>query len=328
MLDKNQILEAIKEAASENLITKHELQKAYNDGKATNKSDAATWDISKTLYFIGAAIIFIGIGTFAGQKWTELNSISKILLTLGTAVACYLTGVILSHYKKIELIGQSFYLISMLLMPVGLHVVFDLAGFDIGTYQVQTLISGILLAYFLLSFIVFKKHIFNIFNIIFGTWFFFALSSYLVKFNPYFSGYTFNNYRVLFAGISYLLIGYFFSEKNEIVYSRLLYSVGVIALLSTTFALGGYEPNQKIIWEVIYPGLIFGLIFLGIYLKTRVFLTFSAIYLFAYICKITFEYFADSVGWSLSLMIVGMSLIAIGYLTIYLHRKFSFIQQK
>lgn len=213
MIDKNQLLESIKEAALDNLITKVELQKAYNDGKVTKKSDAVTWNISKTLYFIGAAIIFIGIGVFAGQKWGELNNISKILLTLGTALACYITGAILSHYKKIELIGQSFYFISMLLMPVGLHVVFDIAGFDIGTYQTQTLISGILLVYYMLSFIVFKKHLFTIFNIIYGTWFFFALSGYLVKVNPYFSGSTFNNYRILFVGISYLLLGYFFLLK-------------------------------------------------------------------------------------------------------------------
>jgi hypothetical protein len=328
MIDKNQLLESIRKAASENLITKVELQNAFNNGKSVKKSETAAWDISKTLYFIGAAIIFIGIGTFAGQKWTELNSISKILLTLGTALACYITGVILSHYKKIELIGQSFYFISMLLMPIGLHVALDLAGFDVGTYQVQTLISGILLAYFLLSFVVFKKHIFTIFNIIFGTWFYFALSSYLVKLNPYFSGTTFNNYRILFASITYLLFGYFFSEKNKIVYSRLLYSVGVVGLLSTTFALGGYAPNQKIFWEIIYPGLIFGLIFLGIHLKTRVFLSFSAIYLFAYICKLTFEYFSDSVGWSMSLIIIGLALIAIGYLAIYLYRKFSLSEQK
>ena len=328
MLDKNQLLESIKEAVSDNLITKAELQKAYNDAKATKKSAALTWDISKTLYFIGAAIIFIGIWVFAAQKWGELNNVSKILLTMGTALACYITGVILSHYKKIDLIGQSFYFISMLLMPVGLHVIFDITGYDVGTYEVQTLISGILLAYYVLTFIVFKKHIFTIFNIIYGTWFFFALSCYLFKLNPYFSGSTFNNYRVLFVSISYLLLGYFFSIKNKIVYSRILYSIGVIGLLSAAFSLGGYEPNQNLFWEIIYPGLIFGLIFLGIYLRTRVFLTFSAIYLFAYICKITFEYFKDSIGWPVSLIIVGMSLIAIGYLSISLHRKYSSISQK
>ncbi|MCK5306882.1 MAG: DUF2157 domain-containing protein [Candidatus Omnitrophica bacterium] len=328
MIDRNQLLESIKEAASANLITRAELQKAYNDGRVTKKSDAATWDISKTLYFIGAAIIFIGIWVFACQQWDELNNISKVLLTLGTALACYITGVILIHYKKIDLIGQSFYFISMLLMPVGLHVVFDIAGFDIGTYQVQTLISGTLLVCYVLSFIVFKKHLFTIFNIIYGTWFFFALSGYLVRINPYFSGSTFNYYRILFVGISYLLLGFFFSIKNKAVYSRLLYSAGTLGLLSAAFALGGYEPNQNLFWEIIYPGLIFGLIFLGIYLRTRVFLTFSAIYLFAYICKITFEYFKDSVGWSVSLIIVGMFLIAIGYLTIYLHQKLSSISQK
>jgi hypothetical protein len=322
-MDKEQLIQSIKETAAEGNITKAEILEAFNQGKTSKKSDALTWDISKTLYFIGAAIVFIGIGVFAGQKWDVLNNLSRIILTLGVALGCYITGVILSHYKRIELIGQSFYFISMLLMPIGLHVTFDIAGLDIGTYQIQALLSGILLTYFLLSFIIFKKHIFTVFNVVFGTWFFFAISNYLIKLNPYFSGSTFNEYRILLVGLSYLFLGYFFSLKEKVVYSRLLYSFGVVGFLGAAFSLGGYEPSQSILWEVIYPGLIFGLIFLGIYLKTRVFLTFSSMFLFAFITKITIEYFADSIGWSLSLIVIGLSLIAIGYLAIYLNRKLS-----
>lgn len=322
-MEKNQLIESVKEAARQGIISENEIVKAVRDVKNEQKSAIYSWDISKTLYFIGATVIFIGIVIFAGQKWNELNSVSKILITLGSAIACYVTGVILSHYKKIELIGQSFYLISMLLMPVGLHIIFDIAGFDIGSCGMQSLISAILLIYYVLSFLIFRKDIFIIFNIIFGTWFFFAFSSYLLKANPYMVGSTFTNYRILAVGLTYMLLGYFFSERNKIIYSRLLYSFGVVAVLSAAFALGGYEPNQSLFWEIIYPGIIFGLIFLGIYLKTKVFLTFSSAFFFAYICKITFEYFKDSIGWPLSLIILGLALIGTGYLTIYLHKRFN-----
>jgi hypothetical protein len=328
MIDKQQLLEDIKESARRKIISRSELVNAYNQAKVSKKSDELTWDISKTLYFIGAAVIFIGIGVFAGQKWADLNNIARILLTLGVAIACYITGVILSHYKKMELIGQSFYLISMLLMPIGLHVVFDTAGFNISSYQMQSLISGILLIYFFLSFIVFKKHIFTIFNVFYGTWLFFALSGLLVKINPYFDGSTFHKYRILLVGLTYMFLGYFFSNKHKVIYSRLLYVAGSLAFLGAALALGGYEPNQNLFWEIIYPGLIFGLIFLGVYLNTRVFLSVSAIYLFSYISKITFEYFRECVGWPISLIIVGISLIVIGYLAIFLNKRFSSLAEK
>lgn len=40
-----------------------------------------------------------------------------------------------------------------------------------------------------------------------------------------------------------------------------------------------------------------------------------------YILKITSEYFADSLGWPLALMIAGFGMIGVGYLTVYIKRK-------
>ena len=48
----------------------------------------------------------------------------------------------------------------------------------------------------------------------------------------------------------------------------------------------------------------------------------SSMYLMAYILKITAEYFTDSLGWPLALVLTGLALIAIGYLHFNLKSKY------
>ena len=75
-------------------------------------------------------------------------------------------------------------------------------------------------------------------------------------------------------------------------------------------------------WEILFPGIVFGVVFLSVYLKSKSFLVFGSIYLMAYILKLTKEYFADSMGWPLALVISGLLLIGIGYAAFALNKKY------
>jgi len=77
-----------------------------------------------------------------------------------------------------------------------------------------------------------------------------------------------------------------------------------------------------VFWELVFPGLSFGILFLSVYLKTRSFLIFGTLYLMFYILKITNEYFTSGFGWALSLIILGFALIGIGYFAFYLNKKY------
>ena len=65
-----------------------------------------------------------------------------------------------------------------------------------------------------------------------------------------------------------------------------------------------------------------GIIFLSIYVKNKAFLVFGSMFLMGYILKITSEYFAQSLGWPLALVIAGLALIATGYFSFYLNKKY------
>lgn len=327
-MKKEELLQAIRSSASQRLITKEELVGAYEQGLQTpvdQNLPSAQNRLSAILYFIGGLVIVLGIAILIGQNWNDLNTTSKILSTLGSGIAAFTVGVLLSQDKKLDLVGQAFYFISVLVLPCGLTVAFDLAGFDVGSDIVQLLTSGILLGTYLSSYTIFRKTVLLIASIIFGTWVFFSLTNFLVGDNPSFRSWKFFDYRILATGLTYILLGYYFSEiaaESQKALANWLYGLGVIAFLGAALTLGGWSPHQDVLWELLFPGLVFAVIFLSIYLKNKSFLLFGALYLMAYIGKITSEYFAHSLGWPLALVIAGLALMAIGYFSLYLNKKY------
>ena len=75
-------------------------------------------------------------------------------------------------------------------------------------------------------------------------------------------------------------------------------------------------------WELIYPGLVFGTLFLSVHVKSKAFLTWGTLFLMAYLLKITSEYFSSGLGWPLALVLAGLMLIGTGYMSFSLKKKY------
>lgn len=73
---------------------------------------------------------------------------------------------------------------------------------------------------------------------------------------------------------------------------------------------------------VAFPVLVFGVIFLSVYLKSKAFLTWGTLFLMAYILKITSEYFSSGLGWPLVLVIAGFAMIGVGYASLSFGKKY------
>jgi uncharacterized membrane protein len=326
-MDKKQVLDEISVLAKEHQITREELMHAFDSG-ALGTAPVATdpinrhINISDVLYYIGGAIIFIGIAILVGQNWDLLNTVTKILVTLGSAVAAYVIGVAFYDKEKYHQLGQAFFFLSALLMPLGILVTMEQTGFDSTSLMAQTIASALSFVVYLLSYYGFKRNVFVIFNIIFGTWLFYSITNQLLGETPYFDENNYFMYRAMVVGISYMLLGYYFSDTEKRPLSGPLYAFGSLAFLGSTLILQGFEPEQSAFWEIIYPVLVFAIIFLSTKIKSKAFLTFGAIFLMAYILKITGEYFSQGLGWPASLVIAGLALMAVGYYSVWLKRRY------
>jgi uncharacterized membrane protein len=338
-MQKEELLRLIEQSAGEQIVSKEEIVNAYDQGvskltsagitmasnaeKPTPKEDGLTkkMNFSDILYYVGGFIVFLGIAVLIGQNWDDLGKPARIIATFGSAVAAYIIGVIFFRQGRLESMGQAFHLIAALVFPMGIMVIFDSMNIDVDGSGVQSWVSLILLVTYLVSFMVFRKNLFIIFSLIFGTWFFYAINNFL--FSNTFDWEKQIQYLTLAVGMSYLFLGYYFSTKEDKRGMRgFLYGFGSLFFLGAGFSLGSYDPHQNVFWELIYPGLLFGMIFLGVFLKSRGMLIFSILFLMAYIMKLTFEYFSDSLGWPLSLVIVGLALIFSGYYAVYLNKKY------
>ena len=321
-MEKHEAVQYIKEVAAQKVLTREEVVATYDEGAGGDIILTKKLGIAEILYYIGGAIVFLGIAILVWQNWSTLSFPTRLIATLGAAVGAYIIGFIFSREEKFETIGDAFYLISALVLPIGLYVIFDNAGFDTGSAGIQSFISGIALALFLLSYVAFRKNIFTLFSIIFGTWFFFALTNFMVAGNPIFD-WNFFEYRTLVVGLSYLLIGYAFSKTARAPLSGFLYGFGILGFLGAALTLGGWSPTQNVFWELIFPGLALATLFVSVPLKAKSFLTFGALFLMGYILKITAEYFTSGLGWPLALVLAGLMLIAVGYLYVFIKKKYS-----
>lgn len=322
-MDKEFLLKNIATLIQEGQLTKNELLEVYERSIQTDKQETLSKQshISNILYYIGGAIVFLGICIFVGTNWSNLNDVTKILATLGSSLMMYFAAVLLTRYGNLEKISDAFYFIAGLVAPLGIFVTMRIYGLNTESAGSHSVVAGILLIVNLFSYYLDRRNVFFIFNVILGTWLFFSLTTFLIGGRP-FTNWDFIKYRWLVAGLTHMILGYALVNTNRKALTSSLYGFGVIEFLTAALCLGGWSPNQSVFWELIFPGLNFGILFLSVYLKTRSFLIFGTMYLMLYILKITYEYFTSGFGWALSLIIVGFALIGIGYFAFYLNKKY------
>lgn len=319
-MEKDDILEHIKNLAARERISEEEIVSAYHKGLTVLPPRQTT--SLEVLSYIGGAIICFGIGVLLWQNWTILNITTKILATLGSGVAAFIVGVIFGRDRRLEGVARAFFFISAIVSPVGLFVIFNYVGFDISGFGGQTLISGIMFVTFLFAHLATKRGILTFFAVVFGSWLFLSMTSYFLAERPFVDDLKFFLYRSFALGVFYFLLGSLYRKRRNLYLAKVFSGLGIIVGLGSVFALGGWIPNQNIVWELLFPLFIIAALVLSIKLQSTAFLIFTSLYLMAYIVKMTLEYFTEGLGWPFMLILIGLAFILIGYASLYLNRRY------
>ncbi len=205
-MDKITLLNEVKAAAAQGLLGRDEVLAAFQAGAPADKHHVT---LSKVLYYLGGTIIIVGIVVLLGQNWSSLSVPIRILVTLGSGAAAYVMGILFSRYENLEDVGQAFYFISGMVLPVGLGVLLDSQGFNLNSNSVQLYAALALFAVFLGSFFLLGRRIvFMIFSLIFGTYLFHTLIRLIIGDAPLFNDLSkVWEYETLVVGVCYLLFG-------------------------------------------------------------------------------------------------------------------------
>jgi hypothetical protein len=121
----------------------------------------------------------------------------------------------------------------------------------------------------------------------------------------------------LVIGASLMCIAYALSQSRHYAISGFWYFVGSGAFLWAMFDLLKRSPL-----EVLYLGLVAFMIFLSTWVRSRALLFTSTLAMLGYIGYFTAEHFANTVGWPISLVIIGLALFGLGSLAVRLNNKY------
>jgi hypothetical protein len=323
-MQKQDLLIEVQQAAAVNLVTQEELSAAFLAGQTSAPGVPKNrLKLSNILYYLGGAIVFFGIIILCYQNWGSFSSGLRIFVTLGSMIACFLVGALLYRYENFLEISQAFFLISGMLAPLALEVTLNEMGMDLGSSSIQLMVFVILTLIFLGGFYFYRQTILLFFGIAFATGIFHFLIDMIIGSRLSSSdAQTVLEYRLLVLGLAYMFLGYYVFFTSQKVLTGVLYAFGTLFFLGSAMALGGWNPNQNAFWELIFPLLVFGIIFLSVYVKSKAFLVFGCLFLIGYILKITGEYFTSGLGWPLALILAGLAIMGVGFWAVKLNKKY------
>jgi hypothetical protein len=284
--------------------------------KAAGEEQATSYfTTTRLLYIVGGIFIVLGVLYLVSQLWGDLATTNRIMITLGLGVIFAGLGSALMIFSPDKDLGNVFHVIGGFLIPGGALVTLDELGVRSSSTWPVALTIAVVFVFYVLLVLYHKKVVLSFFAFANGSALLYLLLDSIM---PSASADEFA-YLTMAVGASYVIYGYLFSEGWNDRLTPFLYFFGPAG-----FYLAGFsEVVGTRFMEMLYPFLAFGgLVLALIVLNSRIVLLLSTGAVIAYIIYITAEYFADSIGWPVALILLGFIIIGVGYVSIALNRKY------
>lgn len=276
--------------------------------------------LSNVMFAISTVSLFGTVAVVFGN-WKEVISPVRIMLTLGLAILVYILGLVFKD-EKYKTLSQVLFVISTALAPIGSYVFIYEKNISID-WKINLIISiAWSILYIFAYFFTQKRNVLFFINVIYLTWVYSVIITKIL--NIYNSDTLFYKLAVIVLGLSYILIAY--SRKDQLIIDKsdgkekraiqnMLYLAGSIGILGTSYSFGKS-------FDVFYIGILFIAFYSSILFKSRIMLLVASGFLIAEITKLTSRYFINSIGWPLSLIVIGFLVIGVGYFTFNLNKKY------
>jgi hypothetical protein len=324
IMNKEELLQKLSEKISSGEINRDEIFARLNftastpqqvSGKGTKKH--LHFSVTKMLYVLGAAIVVIGIVIFVAQIWEDVGSFGRIAVTLGLGLLITAIGSMLLKKKPETHIGPIFHFVGGMLIPGGALVTLSEIKSDIVSLWPVAITFGAIFLFYLLLNMVHKHPVLTFFAIANGTAFVYLIFEAIVE-GPFYRHSDLYAYLTMVIGASYLLLAHAFRSGWNKHLIGALYFFGSTGFLGAAFS----QVHDSVPWQLIYFLLVLSGLFLSVYMKSRIILIVSTLFLLAHVSFITGKYFANSIGWPISLVILGFIFIGLGYASITINKRY------
>lgn len=298
-------------------VMSHLSLSTVTQSEIVKEETSKNFSVTKMLYILGAAIVVVGIVIFVSQIWDDIGSFGRILVTLGLGFLITAIGSMLLKSRPEDKIGTIFHFIGGMLIPGGALVTLSELSTGVDHPWVVAITFGVIFAFYLLLNSVHKNAILTFFAIANGTAFVYLIVNAIVD-EPFYRHGDLYAYLTMIIGASYLLLGYAFRNGWNKQLVEILYFFGITGLLGAAFS----RVFDSVPWQIFYFIVVMGGLYLSVYVKNSRILVMSTLFLIIHVSYITDKYFADSLGWPISLIMLGFVFIGLGYVSININKKY------
>lgn len=304
---KDDALQDIVALAQHNHITLAEIAQAL-DASSVQPNAAPASVLSKLFGYVGGIFVFAGIGVFISMYWDDFGSASRVIITLGSGLVAFVMGLVCLTDQKYERAATPLFLMASVLQPTGIIVMLQeySSGGDVR--------HGLLFmaAYMLVqqgaTFWAKQRTVLAFSAVLFGCIFFANL----------FDIWDVDEKLIgIVIGSSLLCIAYAMQQSKHMAIAPFWYFVGAVLLLWSMF-----ELVENSLLEPVYLGATAFIIFLSTYVRSRTLLLVGTLAMLIYIGYYTAEHFANTVGWPIALVIIGIALIGLSALAVRLNNQY------
>lgn len=304
---KEDALQDIVSLARHNQITLEEIAQAFNSPQ-TQTVKASSSMLSKLFGYIGGIFVFAGIGVFISMYWDDFGSAARVIVTLGTGLVAFIMGLVCLADKKYERAATPLFLISSFLQPTGILVMLQEYSSGGDVRHGMLFMAGYMLIQQGATFLAKGRTVLAFSAVLFGSVFFANLFD-ILGVNEKLIG--------IIIGTSLLCIAYALNQSKHLAIASFWYFVGAVTLLWSIF-----ESVEKSPFEPIYLGASALIIFVSTYVRSRTLLLVGTLSMLLYIGYYTAKHFANTVGWPIALVMIGVALIALSSLAVRLNRQY------
>ncbi len=313
----DRVLIELQELVNQGLVSKEQILDIFEKERRAEpiqRTQAPRLSFQRLLYLVGGFIIVLGVGIFVRQFWYFWSQPTKVIFALGLSSFLYALGYYFHHrHSKFLIFSNVLFILSALLLPLGLGTFFDLINISAATSGGLTINFALLFIVYFSSYWVLKNDIFLLFAIAAGSGFFISFTDFLVK-NP---SAIFYEYRLPVLGATYFALGYYLKSYRQYI-ANILYFFGLIMFLGAAFALS----LDSTLWLFVFPFILAGTFYASVPLQSKLILSLVTIFTFIEIGRLTTKYFSGSLGWPITLIIAGFGIIFIGYFSFEVSKRY------
>ena len=290
-------------------ISESEIHALYQNGDSSVTTESQSGSLlQRVMIYIGGAFIFMGLCVYIGIIWDDLDSLSRVIISLGSGFVAFILGLFCLGDKRYVLASTPLFIIAAGIQPIGLFVFMD-------EYLPHTG-NVIKAACFVFAFMTIQQFVAFVATqrtslLFFTLFYFYAFLSTLLNWMEIDAP-----EGPLVIGLTALMVSWGVSQTQHKVIAPFYYFCA-----SALTAAAAFDMLEDTSADVLLIGVAVGLIYLAIIAASRTVLTVAVISLLAYLGYFTTEYFKDVVSWPIALIIFGFLMVGISVFAVKLGKK-------